>query len=77
MCNCIARVNKHLAEHNTALQQVSMLNFKSGRCRQSLVIATQKLRRTDKGKPKIALPTFCPFCGKAIQKAKTSRARAA
>lgn len=63
MCKCIDLVNEKLAEHNTRLDQVSMLNFKTGKCRESLHVVTTKLERR-KGKAKLMLVTYCPFCGK-------------
>jgi len=63
VCTCIARVNKQLKQHNTCLEQVSMVNFETGKVRQSLQITTAKIERK-RGKPKVVLPTFCPFCGK-------------
>lgn len=67
MCDCIERVNKSLAEHNTCLSEVSMVNFQTGGVRQSLTIGTSKLERK-KGKAKIVLPSYCPFCGEHIEK---------
>lgn len=62
MCDCVERLNEGLKQYNTVLDEVSMLNMETGACRQSLQITTQKLERK-KGKPKIVLPTYCPFCG--------------
>lgn len=64
MCDCIKRVNAKLAEHNTCLAEVSMVNMKTGKCRQSIQVSTMKLSRLKKGKPKVMLPTYCPFCGR-------------
>jgi hypothetical protein len=56
-------MNKALEQYNTVLSEVSMLNMRTGKCRQSLIIASQK-RERKRGKAKVVLPTFCPFCGK-------------
>lgn len=66
MCECIERVNKGLAEHNTCLSQVTMVNFKTGGARQSLTIGTEKIE-SKRGKPKTVLPSFCPFCGERVE----------
>lgn len=63
MCNCIELVNKELAKNNTILDEISLWNFKTGKVRQSLHVATKKLARK-RGKAKIVCVTFCPFCGK-------------
>jgi hypothetical protein len=63
MCKCVERVNKQLAEHNTRLDELSMMNMTTGKCRQSIHVATCKIERR-KGKAKKMLVTFCPFCGK-------------
>ena len=62
MCKCVQIINKELKQHNTVLSEVSMLNFKTGKCRQSLQIVTQKIARA-RGKARVVLPTYCPFCG--------------
>jgi hypothetical protein len=62
MCNCIKKMNEHLKKYNTILEEVSMVNFTTGKVRQSLQITTAKLERKS-GKKKVVLPTFCPFCG--------------
>lgn len=63
MCNCIKAVNKKLAESNTVLDEISLVNLETGKVRQSLHVATKKLERK-RGKAKMICVTFCPFCGK-------------
>lgn len=64
MCDCTAKVNAQLEPENTTLREVSMINMKSGAVRQSLVIATERLRSEKKRtRVKTVLPSFCPFCG--------------
>jgi hypothetical protein len=63
MCSCVKKLNKLLKAHNTVLGEVSMLSMKTGKCRQSLQIVSQRIQRGGP-KPKVVLPTFCPFCGK-------------
>lgn len=65
MCKCVERVNKHLAEHNTVLDQTSLINMKTGTVRESMMVATRKLDKKKRGGAKIMLPSYCPFCGNA------------
>lgn len=75
MCKCITLMDKHLAEHNTMLTKVSMLNMKTGKLRESLVIGSQRRdSRNKRSKPKVVLPTFCPFCGKRSAPKRAPRA---
>lgn len=62
MCNCTDKVNKSLEPYNTILDEVSMLNMSTGVCRQSLHLVTGK-RERKKGKARVVLVNFCPFCG--------------
>lgn len=65
MCKCVERINANLKPFNTVLSEVSMLNMKTGNCRQSLQIVSQKIDTARRAmKAKTVLPTFCPFCGK-------------
>lgn len=67
MCDCVALVNAHLAPSNTVLDECSMVNFKTGKVRQSLQIKTCKLSRTNKRtRVRTMIPSFCPFCGVKI-----------
>lgn len=61
-CDCITRVNKHLAAHNTRLDEISLINMETGAARQTLHVATTKVERKP-GKAKVMCVTFCPFCG--------------
>lgn len=63
MCDCVDDVNKMLEKENTFLEKVSLLNMKTGTCRESIHLVTGKLDRKKKGKAKVMLVTFCPFCG--------------
>ena len=47
MCKCVERMNKKLADHNTHIPQVTMVNMETGKARQSLTIVTQKHSRSD------------------------------
>lgn len=59
-----------LAKSNTVLDQVSLLNFKTGTVRESIKIATARRDRMQpRTKVKTVLPSFCPFCGVRFNKA--------
>ena len=65
-CNCIDEMDAKLADHNTKLG----VTFGFGRDGSSYVfphIMTEKVeKRTRKG-PALAVPTYCPFCGKSYR----------
>jgi hypothetical protein len=63
MCNCVAEVQKMLEKENTRLTHVSLFNIKTGKCRESIHVSTEKIDTKKKGKAKYMLVTFCPFCG--------------
>ena len=56
MCNCIAEVNKHLAEHNTEIT-LPLIG------RQQPFIQTNKINEKTRGKSALLFATCCPFCG--------------
>lgn len=59
-CNCITEVNAKLAEHNAEIV-VTFYPFVRP------VIDTQKVDSKKRGKPPLAVATFCPFCGVRYQ----------
>lgn len=64
-CNCIATINKKLAERNTRLAQPYVVLIESeehlglGR----VLIETEKVADHKRGKPMPVASSFCPFCG--------------
>jgi hypothetical protein len=56
---CFDSADEFLAKDNTRLSFA--MELPSGRDR--LVVGSEKLSARKKGKPKMVLATFCPFCG--------------
>lgn len=63
MCDCIPKLNEMMAEHNTKLDELTMFSMSTGNTRSSLHVVTSKVDSRKKGKAKVMLVTFCPFCG--------------
>lgn len=55
-CDCIAKVNGHLAAYNTRLT-FSLFGPRV------TFIQTDKLDAKKRGKPSLMVASFCPFCG--------------
>lgn len=68
MCKCLSKVRKILAKSNTRVDMVSLVNFKTGKIRESLKIATARIDRRQRTKVRTLLPSFCPFCGEKYLK---------
>lgn len=61
MCDCIDKVNKTLAEHNTRLDLANVINMKTGVMSLVVEVPTKKINPR---KPKLRMePIYCPFCG--------------
>ncbi len=56
MCECIAKVDGFLAEHNTKIE----LPWAGP---QRPFVLTMKADEKKRGKPKMMFASFCPFCG--------------
>lgn len=63
MCDCIANVNKLLADHNGRL--VCTYNLSNGRDYPKLEM--EKADSKNRKKPPLMIPTYCPFCGKRYE----------
>jgi len=61
---CFVQANKALAVHNTALSFAYV--FTDGDVR--LIVKTEKLDPTKRGKPKTLMASHCPFCGSSLQR---------
>lgn len=63
MCDCIAKFDEKLAEHNAAL--VTTLFAQPAR----VCIETYKIDEKKRGfRPPKAMASFCPFCGESYSK---------
>lgn len=63
MCDCIADVNKLLADHNGRL--VCTYNLMSGRDYPKLTV--EKIESRKRGSAPLMIPSFCPFCGEPYE----------
>lgn len=66
-CTCLQQINEALAKdekQNTVVGNSLILNFKTGRERVVVEIATYKRDSRSRVKKRGMIPTFCPFCGK-------------
>lgn len=59
MCNCIKRIDEHLAKFNTKIE----LPLWSASGRLTPFVQTVKLDSSKRGKPRLMAASFCPFCG--------------
>lgn len=62
---CFVEANKALAASNTAISFVYMFTDMDVR----LIVKTEKLDGTKRGKPKTLMASHCPFCGSSLIKA--------
>ena len=63
MCDCIEKVNEALAEHNTQLNINMSLSGRPSR----IILDTIKLPTKQRGKKKMVVASYCPFCGEPYQ----------
>lgn len=59
MCDCIAKANEHLREHNTKIE----LPMWSASGVLAPFVQTMKLDEKKRGKPTMIFASYCPFCG--------------
>lgn len=65
-CDCIAEMDAKLAEHNTRLCVTFGFPRDGSPSFTRPHIMTEKINRRDR-KSVIAVPTYCPFCGKRYE----------
>jgi hypothetical protein len=65
MCDCVATINKKLADRNTRIAQAFCLTEDLSGADCIITIATEKVHPRGK-RPVAVLATFCPFCGTEI-----------
>jgi hypothetical protein len=62
---CIRQINTALAAHNTQLNLIfQVVGPQAGK--PFIQIATIKVGDKKRGKPKMVVATFCPFCGEKL-----------
>ena len=61
MCDCIDKVNRHLAEHNTRVSAALGIDDEMNMIGR-LIVATEKIDKRKK-ESRTMTATFCPFCG--------------
>lgn len=66
MCDCVKRVNEGLAASNACLAEITLMNFETGKMRQSLRVMTERLSSKTKKWTRSVIPNYCPFCGEKI-----------
>lgn len=62
MCDCIAKMNERLREHNGVLVTTLFGTPKA-------VIGTEKLDSKKRQRPPVTIASFCPYCGEEYAKA--------
>jgi hypothetical protein len=67
-CKCIQQIDKELAKYNTCLETELVINFKDGTYRVALPLPTAKINPKLKGSKKTVFGSFCPVCGKPVDK---------
>lgn len=68
-CECMSRIDGVLREHNTKLAVSFCLSADLSTADILPIVATEKVHRTLRGKPRTVLATFCPFCGMRYKRA--------
>jgi hypothetical protein len=65
MCGCIDRINAKLKERNTELS--TCFDLENTTAGHRLLVGTNKIDRSKRGRPVLAVATFCPFCGEKME----------
>lgn len=59
-CEEMRRMNEHLARFNTVIEMPFIGP-------QRVLVSTHKLNMAERGKPKSAFASYCPFCGEKYE----------
>lgn len=65
ICECVERINGAIKDKNTEISIAFSLDDKMD-LDGSILVATNKIDKSKKGKPIMAVASFCPFCGKNL-----------
>lgn len=65
MCDCVAKVNKLLKEHGTAINTTLVLQD-GGKFKSRLCIPTHRIDGKKRKEPLRVFVSFCPMCGEAV-----------
>lgn len=62
MCDCVRKVNKLLAEHNTVVEDCTVFS-KAGKVESRLCVPTVRIDTKKRKGPMRVFASFCPMCG--------------
>lgn len=71
LCDCIAKVNKLLSEHNTAIDMTDTINMKTGKFEPRMTVPTARIDTKNRKGPMRVFATYCPMCGEKYQEKAT------
>lgn len=65
-CKCVEKLNDSplMKENNSFIPTATMINFKTGACRQVINLPLERAKSTlPRPKTKFITANYCPFCG--------------
>jgi hypothetical protein len=60
---CITKINNQLKAKNTRITQMMMFGVDMSQQSDPMVVMTEKIDLTVRGKPVVVFANYCPFCG--------------